>query len=125
MKKLLTSIAIVGAITAAAAPALAQPHRGYDDRGRAEYQMNLRDGREASARAQDALNRANRVLHSGRVSRRDTAVIHAQAGDLSKARARYSGGGWTRNEIQDLNRRTAELNASIDRAGGGRMGWNR
>lgn len=126
MKKFLISIAAIGALSAAAAPALAQPmghgannHGGGYGAQHGPQNDNLREGRAASARAAEALARANQVLHSGRVSRGDTAIIHRQAGDLAKVRNRYSSNGWTNAEINDLNQRTAELNASIDRAGRG------
>ncbi|MDB5430758.1 MAG: hypothetical protein JWP35_1874 [Caulobacter sp.] len=133
MKTFLISIAAVAALSAAAAPAMAQPmDRGANNHGggshRPDYPRggpqndNLREGRAASARAADALARANQVLHSGRVSRGDTMIIHRQAGDLAKARNRYSSNGWMPQEINDLNQRTAELNASIDRATSGPRG---
>lgn len=87
-KTFIAALAAAAAVTAVAAPAVAQPYRGYD-----------------SARVDTAERRIESGLRSGELSRREAGRLQAEVREFSRIENRYRAGGLTRWERADLDRR--------------------
>ena len=101
MKKLLLSLAAVSALTAAAAPAFAQPHRG-------DY------GRQEGGRAEMLEMRIERAAERHQISWREARNLRAELREVRQMEWRYSRdgrlSGWER---ADLDRRFDRVQALL------------
>jgi len=111
MKTVFAAIAAVGALTAVAAPAAAQPYGvqsyGHDryDPARGGYNLNQR---------QEQLNRRIEIgLRTGDLSRQEAGRLREDARDIARIEARYRVNGLTGWERADLDRRFDRLEARI------------
>jgi hypothetical protein len=122
-KTLIATLAALGALTAIAAPAAAQPY-GYDryDRG---YDRNYdRSYDEAFARSDRswthlgriALNRVDRAIEAGALNRWEARRLRAEAFDLYQWESRYGGNGLDWRERQIQRQRYESLMARLDDA---------
>lgn len=104
MKTFIAALAAATAVTAVAAPAIAQPYRGHDrhyDRG---YD---------SARVNSAEQRIESGLRNGELNRREANRLNAEIREFSRIENRYRAGGLTRWERTDLDRRYSVLIAQM------------
>jgi hypothetical protein len=107
MKTLLATLAAVGALSAVAAPAAAQPWR-HHDRGHVYDLRGHSLGRLAMTRVSDAADR-------GALSRREPWRLQAEARDLYQTEARLGGNGLDPRERQFVQRRFDRIMAKLDR----------
>lgn len=131
MKTLIATLAAVGALTAVAAPAAAQPY-GYDrdsynrdysynyDRYDRDYSYNRGwEGRRdwsRSERAQIAERRIERGLRNGSLTPHEAAVLRDDVRDYARLEARMSYGGLAYNERNELDIQFERLMRKITNA---------
>lgn len=112
-KAILPLIAV--AAMAAAVPAAAQ-HRGGYDRGhdRDRYEQNWDRGWDRIDRRFERLDRRiDQGVRNGQLSRREAGRLRMEFRQLINLEHRYSRGGLSRWERQDLERRFDRLSAQI------------
>ncbi len=133
-KKALLSLAAVTALSAAAVPAMAQDHRGGHDRydDRRDHDRGDRDDRRGDRdndreygrgwdngwdridrRFQRLDHRIDQGVRNGQISRREAVSLRAQFQQLIQLERRYSRGGLSRAERQDLENRFDRLQRQI------------
>jgi hypothetical protein len=110
MKKILLSMAAVGAL-AAAAPAMAQT--GY-------YGTNINTSAGISDRVAQLEARLNAGIQTGVISRTEARELRMDLRDLRRLERQYSYGGFTAAERQDLRTRLRTLREDIRLADNGR-----
>lgn len=101
MKTLIATLAAAAAVTAVAAPAMAQPYRDHD-----RYE---RGWQRDSQRVNDAERRIDMGIRNGELNRREAQRLHAAVENFSRLENRYRAGGLTRWERADLDRRYSSL----------------
>jgi hypothetical protein len=131
---LIATLAAVGALTAVAAPAAAQPYgydsgryeRGYDsrydngryDNGRYDngrYDNGRYDRWNQRSLGRIALNRVDRAIEDRRLSPWEARRLRAEAFDLYQTEARIGGNGMDWRERQMIRDRFQSLMARLDR----------
>jgi hypothetical protein len=124
-KTLIATLAAVGALTAVAAPAAAQPYgydsgryeRGYDngryDNGRYDNRRYDRWNQRSLGRI--ALSRVDRAIEDRRLSPWEARRLRAEAFDLYQTEARIGGNGMDWRERQMIRDRFQSLMARLDR----------
>lgn len=118
----LLSLAAAAALLAAT-PALAQ---NYEAEWYGYGQSHPYDvwGRDIEPR-QNALERAvQRAVSSGQLGRNEARRLPGAFGQLNRLKAQYRRGGYTRAEVNDINRRLEWIEARL-RSGGGHRGRDR
>jgi hypothetical protein len=132
MKKTIAAIFALGALATAAAPAMAQPYGGHDQpgygqpgygqRGPGDHgpgDMRRYDDRgmgDLRARVDQVLAKADRALHSDRLTRSERSSISYRAQKLATMERRFERDGFQGWERGALEREAADLDARIDRA---------
>jgi hypothetical protein len=106
-KTLIAALATVGALTAVAAPAAAQPYR--HDHGR-DYDRGVSDTRHLGRLA---LHRVDVAIERGQLDRREARRLRAQAFDLYQYESRTGGDDW--RERQVIRERYSRIMAQLDR----------
>jgi len=131
MKKAFAAILAVGALSAVAAPALAQPYGGshggrgdYGDRNDRGYgdRNDRGDFGNVRARVDQVLAKVDRALRSDRLSRSERASLSYRAQKLGNMQRQYERGGLQGWERDTLLREANDLDNRVDRAtrdGGG------
>jgi hypothetical protein len=117
MKKLLLSMAAVGAL-AAAAPALAQT--GYGGYGNYGTNVNAGGAVGISNRIAQLNARLNAGIQAGVISRTESRSLRMQMRQLQRLERQYSYNGLTQTERQDLQMRLRTLRQDIRVADNGR-----
>jgi len=123
-KTLIATLAAVGALSAIAAPAAAQPYgydsgryeRGWDDRydrGSDYGRYDRYDRRRSLGRI--ALNRVDRAIEDRRLSPWEARRLRSEAFDLYQTEARLGGNGMDWRERQMIRDRFQNLMARLDR----------
>jgi hypothetical protein len=112
MKTLIATLAAVGALTAVAAPAAAQPY-GYGH-GRYEHGTDRYDLRGQSL-GRLAMTRVSHATERGMLSPREADRLQRQARDLYTTEARLGGNGLDPRERQYVQDRFNRIMARLDR----------
>ena len=113
-KKAILPLVAVTAL-AAAVPAAAQ-HRGGGDRGhdRDRYEQNWDRGWDRIDRRFERIDhRIDQGIRNGQLSRREATRLRGEFRQLISLERRYSRGGLSRWERQDLERRFDRLSAMV------------
>jgi hypothetical protein len=118
MKTVLASLAAVAALSAVAAPAIAQPY----DSGRYDRQVDRRhDDRRHDDRGWQSINqrqaqldrRIDQGVRRGDLSYREATRLRGEFRDIARLEARYRVNGLSFRERADLDRRFDRLSAQI------------
>ena len=112
-KKAILPLVAVAAL-AAAVPAAAQHRGGGHDRGGDRYEQNWDRGWDRIDRRFERLDRRiDQGVRNGQLSRREAVRLRGEFRQLVRLEQRYSRGGLSGWERQDLNRRFDRLSAQI------------
>lgn len=113
-KKVLISLVAVTALSAAAMPAAAQS-RGYDrDHDRDRYEQNWDRGWDRIDRRFERIDRRiDQGMRNGQISYREAQRLRGQFHELIRLEQRYSRGGLSRAERNDLEQRFNRLSAQV------------
>lgn len=116
MKKILISIAAASALAAAALPAAAQSHGGYDHNDRYDRydRYDHRGGAQGIARGDQLQVRINRAERNHQINRREANRLREQVRLTERLSWRYRADGvMTRWERADLDRRFDSIRARL------------
>ena len=124
MKKILLSLAAVGAVAAAAAPAAAQSWRGYDpDAGRHDgYNQPYRDGRLTTDYVDSLDWKIRNAARDGRISWDQARALRGEVRAVQPIAWRVQTGQASRWETERLERTVDHVEYAVSR---GEYGWRR
>jgi hypothetical protein len=112
MKTVIASLAAVAALSAVAAPAMAQPGYGQDRYDRHERYDN-RGGYDINQRQAQLDRRIDQGVRRGDLSRREASRLRAEFRDIARLENRYRMNGLSAWERADLDRRFDRLERQI------------
>ena len=122
LKKILLSLAAVGAVAAAAAPAAAQPWGGYGGDYRSDYRAPYR----LTTPYVDSLDwKITNAAREGRISWGEARELRAEFRDVQPIAWRVQTGEASRWEAARLDRAVARIERAVNRPGDGWRGDGR